>query len=90
MTVTAGACIPEIGEPDPAALDYLNRAYRLIPDTAQFRRHGLPPAPLKRLVQDEAEAIRKQAPFRAAVIAAVAAATGIALTDDTPTPARET
>jgi hypothetical protein len=68
--------IAEIGPADPAALEWLNAAFARIPDDAMLKRFGAPAVPLKPFIRREAEAIRKQAPFRAVIIAAVEKATG--------------
>lgn len=69
--------VANIGEPDPEALEFINSVWHLIPDDAEFRRYEKPPIRLKQLIREESEAIRKQAPFRASMIAAVERATGL-------------
>jgi len=71
------AFLPAIGEPDPAALRYIDQVWDQIPEHAEFRRHGQAPVLLRQLIWAEAEAIRKQAPFRAMVVAAVERETGV-------------
>lgn len=69
--------MPEIGPPDPAALEYIKRVWPKIPPYVPFYQYGAAPVNLKDLIRHEADAIKKQAPFREKIVAAVEKATGI-------------
>lgn len=68
--------LPEIGPPDPGALEFINSVWHRIPDDAVFIRYGLPPIRLRKLIKEEREGIRKQVRFRNNVVAAVEKVTG--------------
>jgi hypothetical protein len=68
--------LPEIGEPDPAALEYINAVWEQVPVYYLVSRHGAPPTNLRDLIRFEKDAIRHLAPFRRWVVGHVEKATG--------------
>lgn len=76
MPEPAGPFVPTIGAPDPGVLEWINSVWGEIPAGYLVTRPRTNPVPLRQLVREEAEGVRKRAPFRAFVLGHVEAATG--------------
>jgi hypothetical protein len=69
--------LAKIGEADPAALEWINSVWHLIPDDTELARYGKPPIRLKVWIRDNADAIRIQKPLRDRALEEVEKATGV-------------